>query len=66
MAEPRVTIEIDNSQLIETEKKLKSILKLIIQINAIARKNWVLRLFFGLKRGKNEKQVHKSSKGSNR
>lgn len=52
MGTPDLTIEIDNTSLKETEKTLKSILKLLMQINAIARKNWVLRLFFGLKRGK--------------
>lgn len=51
MEKPNLTIEIDNTPLKETEKTLKNILKLLMQINAIARKNWVLRLFFGLKRG---------------
>jgi hypothetical protein len=48
---------IDHDDLTAVEKELKSILKLIYQIEAVAGKSWLLRILFGLKRkaGKNGK-----------
>lgn len=52
MASNKVIISIDHDDLTAVEEELKSILKLIYQIEAVAGKSWLLRILFGLKRMK--------------
>jgi len=50
--EPVILIKLDDKDLKQAEEDLKRILKLIYQIEAVVRKSWLLRILFGLKRGK--------------
>lgn len=56
MTNPDITIKVDTSQIEDAEKTLKSILKLLYQIEAVAGKSWLLRIILGFKLGKRGKK----------